>query len=533
PIAHAPIRGTVQVVPRAVLVIDNNGCIEKVVPVPETMKAEDALIYAGVNNRGQRPQVTELLAGEFLVPGLVDTHLHAPQFQFAGTATAVSLMEWLQEYAYPAEKRMADPEFAKTVYKKLLSFLIRNGTTTAVYFATIHLETSKILADLCALYGQRAFVGKVAMDQNGQNDYVETTEGSLRDTEAFIQYVLNNNNNLVRPIITPRFIPSCSSELLTGLGKLAKKYDIAIQSHISESDDEVSHTFQTQRQSDAQIFNSHNLLTNKCIMAHGVKLTSEDVDLLVSKNTSVSHCPLSNHFFANGILPAKRWMDRGLNIGLGSDVAGGYSTSMLTAVRHAVTSSRALNDLGPTPGREKGYDVLNWKDAFYLATMGGAKALGLENVIGSFEVGKSFDALHINVSEALGNQPGFGGGYGFGGGFGRDKDGGFGFGFGGGAGAGAGLGNGRLGGGGGLGGGFGGGLGRDGNLGFGGGFGSGAGAGRNQPGVGQPVTVFPNLDTLESMIEKWMTLSDDRNVQNVWIGGKQIVYYGQLAVSNS
>ena len=122
-------------------------------------------------------------------------------------------MEWLHEYAYPAEKRMADPEFAKNVYKKVLSYLIRNGTTTAVYFASIHLESTKLFADLCIQYGQRAYVGKVSMDQNGQEDYVETTEGSLKDTEAFIQYVLKKNSNLVKPVITPRFISTCSSEV--------------------------------------------------------------------------------------------------------------------------------------------------------------------------------------------------------------------------------------------------------------------------------------------------------------------------------
>ena len=150
---------------------------------------------------------------------------------------------------------------------------------------------------------------------------------------------------------------------------MASKYDIPIQSHISESDD-ISHE---SKESDADAFNAHNLLSNKCIMAHGVKLTTSDVDLLVSKGTTVSHCPLSNYFFANGILPTKRWMERGLNIALGSGVAGGYSISMLIAVRHAIIASRALNNLKPTPGKVRGFDALNWKDAFYFATMGGAK----------------------------------------------------------------------------------------------------------------------------------------------------------------
>jgi len=210
----------------------------------------------------------------------------------------------------------------------------------------------------------------------------------------------------VLPLITPRFIPTCSPLLLTALGKMASKYNCHITSHISESVDEVSfsrHLDATEDlkdsvgRTDTLIFDSHGLLTDKCIMAHGVFLSEDDLDMMKERKSAVAHCPLSNFFFAGGCLPCRRMMERGNRVGLGTDVSGGYSPSLLNASRSTVIASRALqqsNNDGPTSTNKS---ELNYRHAFYLATLGGAEALSLEDRIGTFRPGMEFDAIILSA----------------------------------------------------------------------------------------------------------------------------------------
>ena len=349
---------------------------------------------------------------DFLCPGFIDLHIHAPQFAFTGTATDRPLMGpdgWLETYTFPAERSLRDDlDRARQVYDSVVRTTLDAGTTTAVYFATLDLDPCQVLVDVALEQGQRAFVGKVCMDRNSPEDYSQSLEQNVEETCALIEYIHKKAGKetqvstllpLVMPIVTPRFIPTCTPELMQQLGNVAEKYKCHIQSHISESLDEVAfsrHLDATMDlgngvgRQDAEILDSHKLLTNRCIMAHGPHLSDACLDLLRSRGSAVAHCPLSNFFFAGGApLPCRRLMERENKVGLGTDVAGGYSPSMATAARMAVIASRALR---------KEESILDYRHAFYLSTVGGAEALGLQNRIGTFAVGMEFDAMVLSAS---------------------------------------------------------------------------------------------------------------------------------------
>jgi len=269
---------------------------------------------------------------------------------------------------------------------------LKNGSTTVVYFGTIHLESTKSLVHVVENLGCRAYIGKVNMDRNSPLHYIETTEESLRDTKQFVEYVLareSYKNGLIVPVITPRFVPTCTVELMRGLGDLAKEYNLPIQSHISENRGEVEWVKQLHPdcKSYADVYDTYGLLNNKTIMAHAIYLTDEEKKLFIQKGVGISHCPLSNIALHSGFMCLREMPD--LKVGLGTDVSGGYSPSMLTAMRSAIVAATVHYCSG-----EKCY--MKWEEAFHLATMGGAEVIGESSKLGNFEPGKEFDALVVD-----------------------------------------------------------------------------------------------------------------------------------------
>lgn len=216
----------------------------------------------------------ELPQDSYLLPGFVDLHVHAPQWAQSGTALDIPLYEWLNTYTFPLESKFADLAFAQQVYDELVTQLLANGTTTALYFATIHYEASRRLAEICAEKGQRGLIGKVVMDDLNENpEYYrdQTTQQALEETERFIQEIqtlAQQTKQGVYPVVTPRFIPSCTEEALKGLGELAAKYQVHVQSHCSESDWEHQFVQERFEKNDAQALNDFGLLTEKAVMAH-------------------------------------------------------------------------------------------------------------------------------------------------------------------------------------------------------------------------------------------------------------------------
>lgn len=353
---------------------------------------------------------------QYLLPGFVDLHVHAPQWAQSGTALDVPLYDWLHAHTFPLESKFSDLGFAAEVYDDLVSTLLANGTTTALYFATIHKESSLLLAEICAKKGQRGLVGKVVMDDPAQNpEYYRDadTASALADTEAFIVAVKELAKNVkqgVYPVVTPRFIPSCTDEALTGLGALAAKYDTHIQSHCSESDWEHGYVLDRLGKRDTVALRDFGLLGDKSVMAHCNLLDEDDASLFAATGTAIGHCPISNVYFSNSVLPLARWMEKGVEIGLGSDISGGYSPSLYDNARQAVISSRMLEE-GVDPalsGDARGVPSsrIAIDEAFYLATAGGGEALSLP--IGRLAEGYAWDAQIVDMALAGAKLPVFG-----------------------------------------------------------------------------------------------------------------------------
>uniref|UniRef100_UPI00398E4979 guanine deaminase n=1 Tax=Pristiophorus japonicus TaxID=55135 RepID=UPI00398E4979 len=332
---------------------------------------------------------------EFFIPGLVDTHIHASQYTNMGSSLDLPLLQWLIKYTFPVEAKFKDLKFAEDIYTKVVKRTLRNGTTTACYFATIHTESSLKLCDIIDKFGQRAFVGKVCMDINDLFlTYKETSREAVSETERFVAELTKRKYPLVKPIVTPRFVPSCTSELLQHLGSFANLNNLHIQSHISESRPEVDAVKKMfpKCKDYSEVYDTHGLLTDKTIMAHGVYLSDEELKLFHKKGAAISHCPNSNISLCSGLFDVRNALNHKVNVGLGTDVSGGYSPSMLNAVRGAMDTTKILSL------KSSDYEKLSYKEAFRLATLGGSQALGLDNLIGNFEVGKDFDAVLVNTS---------------------------------------------------------------------------------------------------------------------------------------
>ncbi len=321
------------------------------------------------------------------------------------------LYDWLQDYTFPLENRYKDVDFSQAIYQDVTKTLLANGTTSAVYFASIYRESTELLAQTCLDLGQRAYVGKINMDNAEQcPDFYRENDIDLAfaETEAFVSNVFElkgNDSGLVSPVITPRFVPSCTPKMLDKLGSLVQKYDLHMQTHCSESDWARDYAQQHYGKSDVQIYADAGLLNNKSVLAHSIFLTEHDIELIKQFNAGIAHCPLSNMFFANAAMQTRELLDSGVQIGLGSDIAGAPSPSIFRAAFDAVAHSRV---------REEGVDVnvaacergtanarITFVEAFWMATAGGAQVLDAKT--GVLNAKHHFDALVLETSPLIGN----------------------------------------------------------------------------------------------------------------------------------
>ena len=398
---HAPVCGSVEVLEDVLIAIGPNGMITDVVPSSEgrfEFLRDEAL---------RQGDLEKLPNGSYIVPGFVDCHVHAPQYPQLGSALDVPLEVWLQKYTFPLEARFADLNYARRAYDLLVRDLLANGTTTALYFSTIHQEATRLLADICLERGQRSLVGKVAMDhpENCPDYYRDASPGAaVEGTRALIDYIFahpDNRDGLVKPVITPRFIPACTDEALEGLGRLAQECGCHVQTHCSESDWEHGYVLNRHGMTDAASLDRFGLLGRRTMLAHSNFLTTSDMELLKVRKAAVAHCPLSNAFFAGAVFPLRTALEKGLNVGLGTDISGGPSASMFEASRSAITVSRMLESgvdpEKPASERASGQPArIDFRHAFHIATAGGAKALDLP--VGQFAPGYAFDAILIDCN---------------------------------------------------------------------------------------------------------------------------------------
>ncbi|KAK9477888.1 hypothetical protein V1514DRAFT_99471 [Lipomyces japonicus] len=337
----------------------------------------------------------------FFFPGFFDTHIHASQYPNVGLFGKTTLLDWLNTYTFPLEASFKDLAIAQNVYSKVISRTLNNGTTTASYYATIHTDGTNLLADLALKAGQRAFIGRCCMTENSPDYYRDASvEDSQRATLDVINHIskIDPDYNLVRPIITPRFAPSCSRHLLEWLGQLSIEKNLPVQTHISENLNEVAlvksmHPF---ADSYADVYDKCDLLHDRTILAHAVHLTTEERDLIAERKSGVAHCPISNSALTSGEARVRWLLQSGIKVGLGTDVSGGYAPSILHTARQALLVSRHLAMKNDDSGGES--VKLTIEEVLYLATLGGAQVCGLHEKLGNFVVGKQFDAQLITLT---------------------------------------------------------------------------------------------------------------------------------------
>lgn len=332
---------------------------------------------------------------QIILPGLVDLHIHAPQFAYRGTGMDYELMEWLDSTAFPEEALYADANYALKAYTQFSDRMRSGATTRAVIFGTVHAASTLILMDCMENSGLVSHVGKVNMDRDAPPALLENpADGVGADTRWFIEESLKRGYRHTKPIITPRFAISCTDELMQALGEICAEYGLPVQSHLSENPLEIElvHRLAPQAAFYGDVYDRFGLFgqSGNTVMAHCVYSTPPEVERIKRNGVWVAHCPSSNMNIASGIAPMRRYMDEGLRIGLGTDVAGGTSESMFRAVTDAIQVSKLYwryIDMNARP--------LTFPEALYLATKGGGSFFGR---VGSFEDGYAFDALVLDDS---------------------------------------------------------------------------------------------------------------------------------------
>lgn len=401
-IVHTPVFGELEILPNTALVVDSSGSIIKMETIQLAAKDRESKLRDIVKERigEDETRVEDFAAREkFLFPGFIDTHIHASQYGNIGIGSDLALLEWLKSHTFPLESRfsMENKEFSEKMYNKVISATIKNGTTCASYFTTTDTATSEMFADLMAKHGQRGFVGKVCMDSNpSYPKYEETEEESLAGMEQLAKYC-KKFDNTIGAIVTPRFALACLGSLMEKLGKLAKDGELPVQTHISENCSEIQQTAEKFPESKnyADVYDKFGLLLNNTILAHAVHLLEPERQLVKQRQCTISHCPVSNTFITSGVAPIKEYLHRDkINVALGTDLLGGYEKSILGVVRAAVM---ALHHLRMTQANDD-FDVrLTVAEALWMGTMGGAIGCGLKDHVGSFCVGKKFDAQLIDL----------------------------------------------------------------------------------------------------------------------------------------
>mmetsp|Transcript_2264 Transcript_2264/g.2812 ORF Transcript_2264/g.2812 Transcript_2264/m.2812 type:complete len:250 (+) Transcript_2264:455-1204(+) len=235
------------------------------------------------------------------------------------------LLEWLNKYTFPNEAKFRDVDYAQKVYEKVIRRDLCCGTTTCSWFASLHLESSKLLVDIVREQGQRAHIGKVSMDRNSPEDYIETTAQGLADVESFVQYVQDTDKTpqpLVTPSIIPRFVPSCTSEMMHGLSAISSKFSdkpgsqLPVHSHLSESKPEQAWVKELHPESEtyAHVYADHGLLHEGAYMAHCVHCCDSEVDVLLEHRTSMVHCPLSNFMLESGVMNVRKMLEKDVKL---------------------------------------------------------------------------------------------------------------------------------------------------------------------------------------------------------------------------
>ena len=336
-----------------------------------------------------------------IIPGLVDLHIHAPQYSFRGLGMDMELLEWLETNTFPEEAKYESPEYARKAYQIFTDNMRKSATTRACIFGTVHREATLLLMDLMEKTGLDTMIGKVNMDRNCPDYIIEETEESAGETLEWIKDVLHRKYQNTRPILTPRFTPSCTDELMEELKKLQIRYGLPLQSHLSENPGEIAWVKELCPWAGfyGDAYDRFGLFGADCptVMAHCVYSGEQEIERMKENGVFIAHCPESNMNVSSGIAPVRTFLERGLRVGIGSDVAGGSTENLFRAMAHAVQSSKLRWRL-----TDDSLEALTAEEVFYMATKGGGAFFGK---VGSFEKGYEFDAVVLDDSRLKHPQP--------------------------------------------------------------------------------------------------------------------------------
>jgi len=359
----------------------------------------------GVNSPGIFATLPEQFANaaiedygdRLILQSFADMHLHAPQYPMVGLGMDVPLLDWLNKYTFPLEARFKDTTYAREVYQRLAKELIDNGTTRVCMFSSMHADATLVLMEELEKAGVTGYVGKVNMDRNGGADLQETTEESMEETLRWLDNC--NRFRYIKPMITPRFTPSCTDELMEWLGKIAKDRNLPVQSHMSENLAEMAWVKELHPDCAQywETYAKYGMFHEKTVMAHCVHCDARERAALRDNGVLVAHSPDSNINICSGFAPIRTMLNEGVRVALASDIAGGAQLPMPQVITGAIRTSKARRIMSGF--RE---DFLTVQEGYYLGTTAGAKFFGAGD---GFAVG---DALHAVVVDEVGFPPAYG-----------------------------------------------------------------------------------------------------------------------------
>lgn len=328
-------------------------------------------------------QVTDC-AGRLIVPGFIDAHIHFVQTDVIGSYGR-RLLDWLEEYTFPAERAFADPAHARSVAAFFIEELLRNGTTTALVVGSVHPASVDAVFEAALARGMRLIAGKALMDRNCPEYLRDTAASGYAESAALISRW--HGRGRMQYAITPRFAPSSTPEQLAAAGRLAREHpDVYVHTHVAETEEEVAWARRLfpERRSYLDIYDHYGLLRRRTALAHGIWLDDADLARLAGTGAALVHCPACNLFLGSGLFDLRHATAAGVPVALGTDVGGGTTFSMLGVLHDAYKVAQL-----------RGHS-LSALDAFYLATLGAARALDLDGCVGNFATGREADFIVLD-----------------------------------------------------------------------------------------------------------------------------------------
>ena len=374
-LVFAPTLGALETIENGCLILSDDGMIRSVErTVPQGADAQ--LIDYG---------------SALILPSFVDMHLHAPQYPMLGMGMDLPLIDWLNTYTFQTEARFADHDYARAIYKKLAGDLITNGTTRVCMFSSLHTDATLILMEELERAGVTGYVGKVNMDRNSIPALQETTEQSERETLRWLDSCARFR--YVKPILTPRFTPSCTDALMAWLGRLAAERDLPVQSHLSENLSEIAWVGELHPDC-AQYWESYDkygLWKPRTVMAHCVHSDAREIEAMHRAGVVVAHCADSNINLCSGVSPVRRLLREGVWVTLGSDIAGGAQLPMYKVITASIRASKFKRIESRWTE-----DFLTVPEGYYLGSTSGHRYFGAQ---GAFAPGDALHAIVVDDSD--------------------------------------------------------------------------------------------------------------------------------------